>query len=262
MNRALGVLIVDDHPIVRRGLKQILADTPDVSVVGEAEGAQQALDLSRARMWDVIVLDIGLPGRGGLDVLKVLRDEQPKRPVLVLSMYAEDHYAVRSLKAGASGYLTKEAAPEKFLEAVRKVASGGRYVSPAMAEQRAAAAGSGAGEVPHERLSDREFEVMRLIASGKTVGAIAAELALSVKTISTYRARMLEKMGLPNNAAVMKYAMEHRPFDLTVRPAPAISRQRNRRHHPSAPRLGARDAHVAAEHARALLHPQQADRAR
>ena len=214
MGRGLRVLIADDHPIVRSGLRQILSDAPDIGEVGEASDPQQALDLAREGAWDVIVLDIGLPGRGGLDVLKTLKSEQPKRPVLILSMRAEDQYAVRSLKAGASGYLTKEAAPDKLLEAVHKVASGGRFVSPALAEQLAIALGEDASQLPHEKLSDRELEVLRLIASGRAVGDIALELALSVKTISTYRARILEKIGLKNNAELMKYAMQHGLVDL------------------------------------------------
>lgn len=210
----LSVLIADDHPIVRRGLRQILSDAPEIAVVGEASTPQETLDLARAQAWDVIVLDIGLPGRGGLDVLRTLKDEQPKRPVLILSMHAEDQYAVRSLKAGASGYLTKETAPEKLLEAIHKVTSGGRYVSPALAERLATAIGEDASRPSHETLSDREFEVLRLIASGKAVGDIARELALSVKTISTYRARILEKTGLKNNAELMKYALHHGLVDL------------------------------------------------
>lgn len=213
MRHTLSVLIADDHPIVRRGLKQILADAPDVSVVGEAADPQQALELARTRPWDVVVLDIGLPGRGGLEVLHELKSEQPARPVLILSMHPEEQYAVRAIRAGASGYLTKEAAPARCLEAIRKVASGERYVSDPVAQQLAVAVARDS-RPPHEQLSDREFEVMQLIASGRTVGDVACALALSVKTISTYRARMLEKTGLRNNAAVMKYAVAHRLVDL------------------------------------------------
>ncbi|OFW00322.1 MAG: DNA-binding response regulator [Acidobacteria bacterium RIFCSPLOWO2_02_FULL_68_18] len=210
MARRLRVLVADDHPIVRSGLRQMLADAPDVEEVGEAADPQQVLDLARARDWDVIVLDISLPGRGGLDVLKTLKDERPKRPVLILSMHAENQYAVRTLRAGAAGYLTKEAAPERLLEAIRKVAAGGRYISPAVADQLAGVIGGDAAAPPHQSLSDREFEVLRLIASGKTVGEIAKLLSLSVKTVSSYRARILEKTGLKNNAGIMRYALEHR----------------------------------------------------
>src|SRR3989338_3381427 len=149
MARRLRVLVADDHPIVRSGLRQMLADAPDVEEVGEAADPQQVLDLARARDWDVIVLDISLPGRGGLDVLKTLKDERPKRPVLILSMHAENQYAVRTLRAGAAGYLTKEAAPERLLEAIRKVAAGGRYISPAVADQLAGGVGGGAAAPPH-----------------------------------------------------------------------------------------------------------------
>lgn len=215
--RRLRILVADDHPVVRGGLRQLLSEAPDVGDVGEAADPQQILDAARTGTWDVIVLDLGLPGRGGLDVLRILKDEQPGRPVLVLSMHAEDQYAIRALRAGAAGYLTKEAAADKLLEAIRKVAAGGRHVSPAVAEQLAGAIGGDATGAPlHAALSDREFEVLRLIASGKTVGDIAGVLSLSVKTVSSYRARILDKMGLRNNAELMKYAMEHRLVDLDL----------------------------------------------
>lgn len=209
MSRLLRVLIADDHPIVRSGLRQLLADAPDIGEIGEAADPQQVLDRARAADWDAIVLDLGLPGRGGLEVLKILKDEQPKRPVLILSMHPEEQYAVRALRAGAAGYLTKEAAPEKLVAAIRTVAAGGRYISPAVADQLAGAVGRDASAPLHATLSDREFEVLRLIASGKTVGDIAGQLSLSVKTVSSYRTRILEKTGLRNNAELMKYAMEH-----------------------------------------------------
>lgn len=189
-------------------MRQILADA-GVAEVAEAADPQQALDLSRTREWDAIILDLGLPGRGGLDVLKELKADQPKRPVLILSMHGEEQYAVRALRAGASGYLTKEAAPDKLIEAVLKITSGGRYVSPALAEQLAATLGEDASRPPHAKLSDREFQVMRLIASGKTVGEIGVLLSLSVKTVSGYRARILQKTGLKNNAELMRYALQH-----------------------------------------------------
>jgi two-component system invasion response regulator UvrY len=204
----IKILIADDHAIVRRGLRQILADTPDVALVGEAQNAQQVLDLARVQDWDVVVLDISMPGRGGLEVLKELKREYPKLPVLILSMHPEDQYAVRALKAGAAGYLTKESAPEDLLTAIRKALQGGKFVSAALAEKLAAHLATDADQLPHERLSDREYQVLRLIASGKTVGEIAEELALSVKTISTYRARMLEKMSLKSNAELIHYAVQ------------------------------------------------------
>ena len=208
----MRILIADDHPVVRAGLRQILSEA-GASEIGEAADPQQALDLARARDWDVIILDLGLTGRGGLDILKVLKDEAPKRPVLILSMQPEDQYAIRALRAGASGYLTKEAAPEKLLEVIHKIVAGGRYVSSSLAEQLASAISGDSSQPLHHALSDREFEVMRLIASGKTVGEIAGLLSLSVKTVSSYRARILEKTGLKNNAELMKYAMQHRLID-------------------------------------------------
>lgn len=214
MSRPLRILIADDHPIVRSGLKQILSDAADVGLVGEAADPQQILDLVGSGDWDVLVLDIGLPRRGGLEILKDLRQERPKLPILILSMHAEDQYAVRAIRAGASGYLTKEAAPEKLLEAIRKVTSGGRYISPALAEQLAAALTIDAARPLHASLSDREFQVMRLIGSGKTVGQIAEDMALSVKTISSYRARILEKMSMKNNAEVMKYVIHNRLLEI------------------------------------------------
>lgn len=206
--RGLKVLIADDHPVVRRGLKQILSESAAIAEVGEAADPQQVLDLARSRDWDVIVLDLALPGRGGLDVLKELKQDRPKRPVLILSMHAENQYAVRALRAGASGYLTKETASDTLLAAIGKVARGGRYVTPSLAEQLAARLHVDDAQPLHATLSDREFQVLRFLASGSTVGEIAALLSLSVKTISTYRARILEKTGLRNNAELMKYALE------------------------------------------------------
>lgn len=205
----LRVLIADDHPVVRRGVRGILEDAPDVGEVAEAETPQQVLDLVRATPWDVLLLDLGLPGRGGLEVLKDVRKEYPKLPVLILSMQPESQYAIRALRAGAAGYLTKESAPESLLLAIRKVHAGGRYVSAALAEQLAAAVGVDADTPAHQRLSDREFEVMRMLASGKSVSQVADQLALSVKTISTYRARILEKMEMATNADLTQYALRN-----------------------------------------------------
>jgi two-component system invasion response regulator UvrY len=209
----LRILIVDDHPIVRRGLRQTLADADEIGEIGEAATPQAALDLIRRQEWDAVVLDIGLPGRGGLDVLKEIKHELPRLPVLILSMHSEDQFAVRAMRAGAAGYLTKETAPEKLVDAIRKVAAGGRYISPALAERLATELTVDADRPLHASLSDREFEVLRLIASGQTVGDIAGRLALSVKTVSTYRARVLDKMGLKNNAELMQYALTNHLFD-------------------------------------------------
>ena len=206
MSRRLRILIVDDHPIVRQGLKQALADA-EIGEIVEAATPQEALDLVRQREWDAVVLDIGLPGRGGLEVLKDIKQEVPRLPVLILSMHSEEQYAVRAIRAGAAGYLTKEAAPGKLVDAIHKIASGGRYISPELAERLATELTVDAVRPLHTSLSDREFDVLRLIASGQTVGHIATRLSLSVKTVSTYRARILEKMHLKNNAELMRYAL-------------------------------------------------------
>jgi DNA-binding NarL/FixJ family response regulator len=209
----IRALIADDHAVVRQGLKQILGDTPEMVVAGEATTGQEVLDKIRAETWDVVVLDISMPDRSGLDILKQLRSERPKLPVLVLSMHSEDQYAMRVLKAGASGYLTKDSAPDELVKAIRKVVSGGTYVSSLLAEKLAFEIGTDSSRLPHETLSDREFQVLRLIAAGKSVTEIAAQLYLSVKTVSTYRARMLEKMNLTTNAELMHYAMQNHLID-------------------------------------------------
>lgn len=209
----IRVLIADDHAIVRRGIRELLAETPDIEVGAEAATPAEALERVRREPFDVAVLDLSLPGRGGLDLLAELKAERPELPVLILTMHPEDQYAVRALKAGAAGYLTKESAPEVLVDAVRRVAGGGRYVSPALAEKLALHIGGAAGSEPHEALSDREFQVLRLLAAGRTVGEIAEELSLSVKTVSTYRARVLRKMGLKTNAELMQYAFRHKLAD-------------------------------------------------
>ena len=210
MTGRLRILIVDDHPIVRQGLKQTLADAADVGEIGEAADGQQALDLVRQRGWDAVVLDIGLPGRGGIEILKDIKLEQPGLPVLILSMHPEDQYAIRALRAGAGGYLTKEAATERLVEAIRKITTGGRFISADLAERLAMELTLDATRPRHASLSDREFEVLRLIASGLSVGDIAERLSLSVKTVSTYRARILEKMRMKNNAELMQYVLTNR----------------------------------------------------
>ncbi|HKP12958.1 MAG TPA: response regulator transcription factor [Blastocatellia bacterium] len=206
----MKVLIVDDHPVVRRGLRQILADEYKALVAGEAQNAQEALRLIREQDWDIVVLDISMPGRNGLEVLKEVRQLRPKLPVLILTSYPEEQYAIRMLKAGARGYMTKEGAPEHLIEAVRKVTRGGYYVSPSLAEVLAFTLTAAQERPPHEQLSDREYQVLCMIASGKTVSQIAGELSLSVKTISTYRARLLEKMRMKTNAELTHYAISNK----------------------------------------------------
>ena len=205
----MKILITDDHAVVRQGLKQILLEEFTRAEFGEAINAQEAIERVWKENWDVVVLDITMPGRSGLEVLKEIKKSRPKLPVLVLSMHPEDQFAVRILKIGAAGYMTKESAPNELVGAVRKVMAGGRYVSPSLAEKMASYLAIDVQTPPHERLSDREFLVLRLIASGKTPTAIARELALSVKTISTYRMRILEKMNMANNAQLTHYAIQN-----------------------------------------------------
>jgi len=187
----LKILIADDHAIVRQGLKQIVTETPDMVVSGEASNGQELLSKIKENDYDVVVLDITMPGRDGIDVLKQLRSERPELPILMLSIHPEEQYALRALKAGASGYLTKESAPDELVVAIRKVSQGGKYISSSLAEKLAFELEVGREQAPHETLSDREYHVMCLIASGKTVMEIAQELSLSEKTISTYRSRIL-----------------------------------------------------------------------
>ena len=205
----IKILIADDHAIVREGLKQIVADTSDMVVAGEAVDGQEVLEQVRKKDWDLVLLDISMPGRGGIDTLKELKIDKPKLPVLVLSMHPEEQYAVRALKAGASGYLTKESAPEELIEAIRKIYRGGKYVSASLAESLAFHVGANSEKAVHETLSDREYQVMIMLASGKTVKEIAEELSLSVKTISTNRVRALRKMGIKNNSEMTYYAIKH-----------------------------------------------------
>lgn len=205
----IKVLIADDHAVVRQGLKQILAETSDMLVVGEASTGAEALEKVRNEESDVLVLDMAMPGPSGLDILKEVRATRPKLPVLILSMHPEEQFAVRLLKAGASGYLNKESAPDELVKAIRKVVAGGKYVGPILAERLALDISADSDKPLHETLSDREFQVMCLIASGKTVTEIAEALSLSVKTVSTYRARILEKMNLTTNAEVIRYAIQN-----------------------------------------------------
>jgi two-component system invasion response regulator UvrY len=209
----IKILIADDHAIIRRGLCHIVAGEPDMDVVGEAENAQQTLDFISRQHFDVVVLDINMPGRSGLDVLKEIKQERPNLPILVLSVHSEEQYGVRVLKAGAAGYLNKESAPEQLVKAIRKVYRGGKYVSESLAEKLVLELGSDGDQPPHKNLSDREYEVMRLIASGKAVGEIAGLLSLSVKTVSTYRARLLQKMNMKNNAELTHYVIQNQLLD-------------------------------------------------
>lgn len=205
----MDVLIADDHQLIREGIKYMLSEVPEIGTIGEAKNAVEIFEQIEMRPWDVLVLDINLPGRSGLDVLKELRVKHPKLPVLILSMYPEDQFAVRVIKAGAAGYLTKSSAAKELVDALRKIASGGKYINAAVAEKLAEAVDDGISSAPHERLSDREFEIFKLIGSGKTVGEIAELLNRSVKTISTHRTHILEKMNLHNNADIMQYVLEH-----------------------------------------------------
>lgn len=205
----MRILIADDHAIMRNGLRLMLAGAFKKVEFGEAEDCQHALQVALAQPWDLVILDLSMPGRGGLDVLKELHAQHPKTPVLVLSMHAERQFAVRAFRLGAAGYLTKASAGPELLKAVERVLSGGRYVSNALAEQLASELGDAGAGAPHARLSDREFEILRLIASGKTVKEIADELCLSCNTISTYRTRILEKMKMRTSAELTHYALSN-----------------------------------------------------
>ncbi|MGO8815862.1 MAG: response regulator [Terriglobia bacterium] len=209
----IRALIADDHTIVRRGLMEILTRELHDAVCGEAENAQQVLAQIHAHDWDLVILDINMPGRSGLEVLVDLKRERPKLPVLILSMHPEEQYGKRMLKAGAAGYMSKDADPDELIKAIRKVLAGGRYVSPVLAEALALDLGRGAGLALHESLSNRELEVLRLIGSGKTVSQIGEMLQLSVATVSTYRARILEKMSMTTTAELMNYALRNRLVD-------------------------------------------------
>ena len=209
----IRVLISDDHAILRSGLKEILVRELAGVVCGEAENAREVLDQVERHRWDLVILDVTMPGPSGVDVLRDLKRLHPKLPVLVLSMHPEDQYGKRMLKAGASGYMNKGVAPDELIKAIQKVLSGGRYVSQELAEKLALELGEESGRPPHETLSDREFEVLRMLASGKTVSEIAEALHLSVTTVSTYRARILEKMHLSTTAELMHYALRNRLVD-------------------------------------------------
>jgi DNA-binding NarL/FixJ family response regulator len=201
------VLLVDDHAVVRRGIRDLLAEAFADAVFEEASTGEEALALVRKGAFQLVVLDISMPRRGGMDALKDIQAEMPKLPVLVLSQHAEEQYAIRALRAGAAGYLTKDCAADELVRAARKALSGGKYVSEKLAEKLAGELTSGVGARPHERLSDRELQVLRMLAQGRAVKEIAADLSLSEKTISTYRARILEKTNMKSNAELMRYAL-------------------------------------------------------
>ena len=205
----IRVLIADDHGIVRKGLIQIVQESPGIIVTGEASSGQEALDLAFSQEFDVAILDIAMPGRGGLDILKSLKAEKPDLKIIMLSMYSEEQYAIRSLRDGASAYITKSNATDELVKAIEMVASGKRYITPSVADRLATFIEEDGHHLPHENLSDRELQVLVMIGSGKSVSDIAAELTLSIKTVSTYRARLLEKMGIESNAQLIKYTLQH-----------------------------------------------------
>jgi DNA-binding NarL/FixJ family response regulator len=205
----IRVLLADDHAIVRAGLREVLNDTGDIEVVGEATNGQEVLALVRGRDFDVAVLDMSMPGRSGLELIKLVRAEKPKLRILILSMHSEQQYAVRAVKAGASGYLTKDSAADELVAAIRRIAAGGAYVSPETAERLVLDSAPGAETSPHKLLSDREFQVLQMIAGGKSVTEIAQQLSISVKTVSTHKTRLMEKMGLANQAELIRYALEN-----------------------------------------------------
>jgi two-component system invasion response regulator UvrY len=206
----IKILVADDHPVVRLGLKQLLSEIKDMTVADEATTGQEVLKKVAKNDYDVILLDISMPGRNGLDILHELRSKKPKIPVLVLSIYPEDQYAVRVLKIGAAGYLTKESVPEELINAIRKVSQGRKYISPTLAEKLAADLEFDSEKPVHEYLSDREYQVLCLLSSGKRLKDIAEELDLSIKTISTYRTRILDKMKMKNNAEMIRYALQNK----------------------------------------------------
>jgi DNA-binding NarL/FixJ family response regulator len=206
---AIRIFIADDHPIVRQGLRRIVEADPGLVISGEAGDAAALLSALETAATDLVLLDVSMPGGPFLDNLRALRERHPTIRVLVLSVHPEDQWAVRALRAGASGYLTKDHSPDQLIEAIRRVYRGGKYVSPTLAEQLATQLDGGGQRAPHELLSDREFEVMRRLGSGLTVTQIASELALSAKTVSTYRTRILEKMAVDSNADLVRYAARH-----------------------------------------------------
>jgi len=209
----IKILIADDHTMFREGLKHILAEYPDLVAADEANNGQEVLDKIWKNDYDMVLLDITMPGMTGLEALKQLKNDKPKLPVLILSMHPEEQYAVRVLRAGASGYLTKESAPDELITAIRKISQGRKYITPSLAERLASEFEADSEKPLHDILSDREYQVLRMIAEGKTVKDIANELSLSIKTVSTYRTRIMEKMKMKTNAEVMHYVIKHQLLD-------------------------------------------------
>ncbi len=203
----IRILIADDHAIVREGLKQILSASPEMGVAGECANGRDLLDALRSDKWDVVLMDMSMPGLSGIDLIKRIKDEKPSLPVLVLSMHNEDQFALRALKAGASGYLTKESAPGLLISAIRKVAGGGKYISPSLAEKLAFEVDPFKEKPLHELLSDREHQILRMIVSGKSINQIATDLSLSAKTVSTHKTRIMQKLNVGNNAQLIQYAI-------------------------------------------------------
>ena len=207
----MKILIADDHAVVRHGLKQIISDEPDMTIAGEAETAAEALNFIRREDLNVVVLDITMPGgRSGLDLLPEIKALRPSVKILILSMHAEDQFAIRASKSGASGYITKQSAPTELVRAIRKVQTGGKYISQSIAEQLAFFYDEDRDKSPHERLSDREFQVLRMIATGKNLREIGGELVISEKTVGTYRTRIMEKMNMTRNAELIRYAVQNK----------------------------------------------------
>jgi len=211
--KVINILVADDHPVVRHGIRQVFATADDMRVAEEAANGRELLDRARTVEHDLVLLDLSMPEMSGLDVLKQLRRERPKVPIMILTMYSENEFAIRALKAGAAGYLTKETAPAEIIGAVRKVISGGRYLTPGVAERLAGYLTADVEKPPHEKLSDREYQVLRMIAAGKSTRRISTELALSVKTISTYRARIFDKMHMKSPAELAAYVVRNRLSD-------------------------------------------------
>jgi two-component system, NarL family, invasion response regulator UvrY len=203
------LLIIDDHTIVRHGLRQVVSDATDIQVSAEAGSSAEAIRLLRDRSFDIVLLDISLPDKNGIETLKQIKRDKPLLPVIMLTMHAEDEFGVRAMKAGASGYVSKQNAHEQLVTAIRQVAAGRRYISPDLAEELARSIGESTDKLPHELLSDREFETLRMLAGGQSLGEVAEKLSISPKTVSVYRTRLLEKMKLKNNAELATYAVKN-----------------------------------------------------
>lgn len=214
MNERIKILIADDHAIVREGLKQIVAEEKDLVVGGEAENANVLMDLLRNEEWSIVVLDINMPGKSGMEALKDIKQFYPELPVLILSMFGEDQYGLRAIKAGASGYLKKVSAPTELVSAIKKIVAGGKYINQSLAERLAEEFGKVKKEFPHEKLSDREYQIMCNIAIGKSAEEISNDLSISINTFYSHRNRILEKMGMKSNVELTKYAFRHRLIEI------------------------------------------------